>query len=77
MLFSGEDVFKKVSVLSGGEKARCMLSKMIDVYKRQAFYLQPFPLLQQLLFPPQMKKIIIITMMIAQIHPEPKPSLFP
>ena len=29
MLFSGEDVFKKVSVLSGGEKARCMLSKMM------------------------------------------------
>ena len=27
MLFSGEEVFKKVSVLSGGEKARCMLSK--------------------------------------------------
>ncbi len=27
MLFSGEDVFKKVAVLSGGEKARCMLSK--------------------------------------------------
>ncbi len=27
MLFSGDDVFKKVSVLSGGEKARCMLSK--------------------------------------------------
>ena len=27
MLFSGEDVFKKVHVLSGGEKARCMLSK--------------------------------------------------
>lgn len=27
MLFSGEDVFKKVSVLSGGEKARSMLSK--------------------------------------------------
>ena len=27
MLFSGEDVFKKVPVLSGGEKARCMLSK--------------------------------------------------
>ena len=27
MLFSGDDVFKSVSVLSGGEKARCMLSK--------------------------------------------------
>ncbi len=29
MLFSGEDVFKKVGVLSGGEKARCMLSKLM------------------------------------------------
>ncbi len=29
MLFSGEDVFKKVEVLSGGEKARCMISKMM------------------------------------------------
>lgn len=29
MLFSGEDVLKKVSVLSGGEKVRCMLSKMM------------------------------------------------
>lgn len=29
MLFSGEDVFKKVNVLSGGEKARCMLSKIM------------------------------------------------
>lgn len=29
MLFSGEDVFKKVPVLSGGEKARCMLSKIM------------------------------------------------
>ena len=27
MLFSGEEVFKKSSVLSGGEKVRCMLSK--------------------------------------------------
>ncbi len=27
MLFSGEDVFKDVTVLSGGEKARCMMSK--------------------------------------------------
>ncbi len=29
MLFSGEDVFKKVNILSGGEKARCMLSKIM------------------------------------------------
>lgn len=29
MLFSGEDVFKKVNVLSGGEKVRCMLSRMM------------------------------------------------
>jgi ATPase subunit of ABC transporter with duplicated ATPase domains len=29
MLFSGEEVFKKCSVLSGGEKVRCMLSKMM------------------------------------------------
>ena len=29
MLFGGEDVFKKVNVLSGGEKVRCMLSKMM------------------------------------------------
>ena len=29
MLFSKEDVFKKVNVLSGGEKSRCMLSKMM------------------------------------------------
>jgi ATPase subunit of ABC transporter with duplicated ATPase domains len=29
MLFSGEEVLKKPSVLSGGEKVRCMLSKMM------------------------------------------------
>ncbi len=29
MLFSGEEVKKKASVLSGGEKVRCMLSKMM------------------------------------------------
>lgn len=29
MLFSGEDALKKVNVLSGGEKVRCMLSKMM------------------------------------------------
>jgi ATPase subunit of ABC transporter with duplicated ATPase domains len=27
MLFSGEEVFKKCSVLSGGEKVRCMISR--------------------------------------------------
>ena len=27
MLFSGEEALKKASVLSGGEKVRCMLSK--------------------------------------------------
>jgi len=29
MLFSGEEVFKKSNVLSGGEKVRCMISKMM------------------------------------------------
>lgn len=29
MLFSNDEVYKKVSVLSGGEKVRCMLSKMM------------------------------------------------
>lgn len=29
MLFSGEEVFKKCNVLSGGEKVRCMVSKMM------------------------------------------------
>lgn len=29
MLFSGEEVFKKSNVLSGGEKVRCMLSRMM------------------------------------------------
>jgi ATPase subunit of ABC transporter with duplicated ATPase domains len=29
MLFSGEDVSKKTNVLSGGEKVRCMLSRMM------------------------------------------------
>jgi ATPase subunit of ABC transporter with duplicated ATPase domains len=29
MLFSGEEVFKNVSVLSGGEKVRCMMSKIM------------------------------------------------
>ena len=29
MLFSGEEIFKKSTVLSGGEKMRCMISKMM------------------------------------------------
>ena len=29
MLFSGDDVLKKTKVLSGGEKVRCMLSRMM------------------------------------------------
>ncbi|HAO45398.1 MAG TPA: ABC-F family ATPase, partial [Chitinophagaceae bacterium] len=29
MLFSGDEIMKKTSVLSGGEKVRCMISKMI------------------------------------------------
>ena len=29
MLFSGEEVFKKTTVLSGGEKIRCMISRMM------------------------------------------------
>jgi ATPase subunit of ABC transporter with duplicated ATPase domains len=29
MLFSGDDVYKHVGILSGGEKVRCMLSRMM------------------------------------------------
>ncbi len=29
MLFRGDDVYKMVNVLSGGEKVRCMLSRMM------------------------------------------------
>lgn len=29
MLFSGEEIYKKANVLSGGEKMRCMISKMM------------------------------------------------
>ena len=29
MLFSGDDVLKKINVLSGGEKVRCMISRMM------------------------------------------------
>jgi ATPase subunit of ABC transporter with duplicated ATPase domains len=29
MLFSGEDIFKKANILSGGEKVRCMIARMM------------------------------------------------
>ena len=29
MLFSGEDIYKRVKVLSGGEKMRCMIARMM------------------------------------------------
>ncbi len=29
MLFSGEEIYKKINVLSGGEKMRCMIARMI------------------------------------------------
>jgi ATPase subunit of ABC transporter with duplicated ATPase domains len=29
MLFSGEDIYKRVNVLSGGEKMRCMIARMM------------------------------------------------
>jgi len=29
MLFSGEEVYKKANVLSGGEKMRCMIARMM------------------------------------------------
>jgi ATPase subunit of ABC transporter with duplicated ATPase domains len=29
MLFSGEEVYKKANVLSGGEKIRCMIARMM------------------------------------------------
>jgi ATPase subunit of ABC transporter with duplicated ATPase domains len=29
MLFSGDEILKKTNVLSGGEKVRCMISKMM------------------------------------------------
>jgi ATPase subunit of ABC transporter with duplicated ATPase domains len=29
MLFSGEEIYKKVNVLSGGEKVRCLIARMM------------------------------------------------
>ncbi len=41
MLFSGEEVFKPVSVLSGGEKVRCMLSRMMLCHANTLLLDQP------------------------------------
>lgn len=41
MLFSGEEVFKKVPVLSGGEKARCMLSKCMLEARNMLIFDEP------------------------------------
>ena len=38
MLFSGDDIFKPVNVLSGGEKVRCMFSRMM-LFKSNALIL--------------------------------------
>jgi ABC-type hemin transport system ATPase subunit len=37
MLFSGDDVMKKTNVLSGGEKVRCMISRMM-LQKSQCYF---------------------------------------
>jgi len=41
MLFSGDDVFKPVNVLSGGERVRCMLSRMMMKYANVLIVDQP------------------------------------
>ncbi len=41
MLFSGEEVFKSASVLSGGEKVRCMLSRMMLQHANLLFLDEP------------------------------------
>ncbi|MBR2667805.1 MAG: ATP-binding cassette domain-containing protein [Oscillospiraceae bacterium] len=41
MLFSGNEVYKKVSVLSGGERVRCMLSKMMLEGRNVLMFDQP------------------------------------
>ncbi len=41
MLFSGDDVFKKTNVLSGGEKVRCMISRMMLQNPNLIFLDQP------------------------------------
>lgn len=41
MLFSGEEVFKKINVLSGGEKARCMFSRMMLTHANCLIFDEP------------------------------------
>lgn len=41
MLFSGDDVYKPVKVLSGGEKVRCMLSRMMMFHSNVLLLDQP------------------------------------
>ena len=41
MLFSGEEVFKSANVLSGGEKVRCMLSRMMLQQANLLFFDEP------------------------------------
>ncbi|MBJ05362.1 MAG: ABC-F family ATPase [Flavobacteriales bacterium] len=41
MLFSGEDVLKNIDVLSGGEKVRCMLSRMMLLEGNLLFFDTP------------------------------------
>ena len=41
MLFSGDDVLKPINVLSGGEKVRCMLSKMMLLEGNLLFFDTP------------------------------------
>lgn len=41
MLFSGDDVYKPVNVLSGGEKVRCMLSRMMMFHSNVLVLDQP------------------------------------
>ena len=41
MLFSGDETLKKVSVLSGGERVRCMLSKMMLEHANTLFLDEP------------------------------------